>query len=216
MRLFCGDSIITDWYPYAYSFFILPPRKIYNLKLLHYEDGSTKYNFMKLIDSRTILYEKYMSEKIGIWIDIFPIDGLPNSVLWTKILCCRMEFWRRLLNISMSRTDYGKSKIRILIKKIIRPIVCLFSSKFINQKINSVFKKYDYDQAKYVGAVGTGYSYKARNLKEMYKNYKMQFEGNTYNVPCGWDAILNGIYGDYMEMPAVEDRIQHEFKAYWK
>lgn len=185
-------------------------------KLLTYENGGTKYNFMKIVDDRTILYEKYMSEATGIWVDIFPIDGLPDSYFLTRILCYRLGFWRRLLNISMSKDGIATSKKRMLVKKIIRPLVRCFSTDFLCKKINSIFKDYNYDKCRYVGDVSGVFSYKARVPKEIFIKSQVIFEGDMYDAPEGRDALLTQLYGDYMSLPPVEKRVQHDFEAYWK
>ena len=45
-----------------------------------------------------------------------------------------------------------------------------------------------------------------------------EFEDRKYNIPREYDHILTSIYGsDYMEIPPVEKRVQHDdFVAYIK
>jgi lipopolysaccharide cholinephosphotransferase len=185
-------------------------------KLLTYENHGTHYNFMKVVDTRTVLYEKYFFGEIGIWIDIFPIDGLPDSYLLTRLLCMRLEFWRRLLNISVARPDNGTTEFRKKIKKIIQPIVKKIPVDYMCKKVNGTFVKYKFDTSKYVGAVSAGASYRARTVRENYDETYVTFEGYEYVAPIGTDILLTQVYGNYMELPPEEERIQHEFKAYWK
>ncbi len=185
-------------------------------QLLSYENHGTKYNFMKMVDVRTVLYEKYMAEATGVWVDIFPIDGLPNSYFLTRLKCIKLEFWRRILNISIARSECGKTKYRKLVKGFLQPIVKLISVNYMCRKINSVFAKYDFDSSNYVGEVSEGFSYKARIERKDYDEDVVMFEGRRYIAPKGKDKLLTQIYGDYMTLPPEDKRIQHEFKAYWK
>lgn len=44
-----------------------------------------------------------------------------------------------------------------------------------------------------------------------------EFEGREYKIPIGYDKWLRKIYGDYMQLPPVEKRINHHiFDAWWK
>lgn len=185
-------------------------------KLLSYENRGTKYNFMKMVDVRTVLYEKYMAEATGVWVDIFPIDGLPNSYFLTRVKCIKLEFWRRMLNVSIARSDIGKTRYRKLIKVFLKPIVKRIPTDYMCRKINSVFERYDFDTACYVGEVSEGFSYKARIERKDYDEDMVMFEGREYIAPKGKDKLLTQIYGDYMTLPSEDKRIQHEFKAYWR
>jgi lipopolysaccharide cholinephosphotransferase len=43
------------------------------------------------------------------------------------------------------------------------------------------------------------------------------FEGHQLKIAKGYDDILKCLYGDYMQLPPVEDREStHTFEAYWK
>jgi lipopolysaccharide cholinephosphotransferase len=41
---------------------------------------------------------------------------------------------------------------------------------------------------------------------------KVIFEGNYYWAPGNWDAYLKQLYGNYMELPPVEQRMAHQPK----
>lgn len=46
---------------------------------------------------------------------------------------------------------------------------------------------------------------------------RVPFGGMSLPVPCGYDSILRGIYGDYMQLPPEEARIpHHSYKNFWK
>lgn len=53
--------------------------------------------------------------------------------------------------------------------------------------------------------------------EEIDKVCLMNFEGEKFKVPIGYDSILKRIYGNYMELPPKSKQItHHSFKAYWK
>ncbi len=43
---------------------------------------------------------------------------------------------------------------------------------------------------------------------------KVTFEGTEFAAPCIPEAYLSNIYGDYMQLPPEEKRINHEMLAY--
>ena len=45
---------------------------------------------------------------------------------------------------------------------------------------------------------------------------EVDFEGVKAMAPAKYDQILRSIFGDYMELPPIEQRNSgHEFKAFW-
>lgn len=184
-------------------------------RLLSNEYGGTKNNFMKMIHTGTLAYQKNVDEKIGVWIDIFPIDGLPDSVFLTRLLCAKLETYRRLLYMLIF-VPAGKNRLKNCLKKVARKLLNKISADTLCRKVNSVFARYDYDSCRYAGAVSSVFSYKARVPREVYAQGEATFEGRRFRVPAGYDLLLRGIYGDYMELPPEDKRECHGFKAYWK
>jgi lipopolysaccharide cholinephosphotransferase len=46
---------------------------------------------------------------------------------------------------------------------------------------------------------------------------KVQFENGEYWAPAGYDEYLRNLFGDYMQLPPVEQRKStHTSKDYWK
>ena len=46
---------------------------------------------------------------------------------------------------------------------------------------------------------------------------ELEFEGEYFRAPKGYDTYLTIEYGDYMTLPPVEQRVtHHDFKAWWK
>jgi lipopolysaccharide cholinephosphotransferase len=44
---------------------------------------------------------------------------------------------------------------------------------------------------------------------------ELEFEGEKFFAPVGYDAFLTSLYGDYLPEPPVEKRkTHHSFKAY--
>lgn len=55
---------------------------------------------------------------------------------------------------------------------------------------------------------GTGFL-SVRKKSDIYPLQRIAFEGVMLNVPCDSDSYLKRIYGDYLQIPAVEQRVNH-------
>jgi lipopolysaccharide cholinephosphotransferase len=160
-------------------------------------------SFSKLC-KRNTLYSK--NKNIGIFIDIFPFDKCTHifGLLQFKLSKSLWRIYRLKNNLEISSKN--------IIKLFIMKFICFFLSKhtifsFYN-KFCSLFNNFN-----------TGYLiifsglYKFKN--EIHKNNtvfpltKLSFEGKLYSVPGNWDLYLKDMYGDYMELPPVEQRLNH-------
>ena len=45
---------------------------------------------------------------------------------------------------------------------------------------------------------------------------KVEFEGRMFPAMSCWDTYLTNIYDDYMELPPLKDRINHDTIVYKK
>lgn len=184
----------------------------------------TIFPFLKIADDRTILVEypnKYPME-VGVYIDIFPKDGIKDDSLRTKLVCdiSRILNLFRWFNVfSIYAWKHNKSLIRRVIaycgRKLIKhPNIPL---KLQQDWIKRNNKKHPLDKCNFVTTLVNGEFHK-RAPKECFSDYiKMEFEGKQYRGPAGYDTYLRCLYpGDYMQLPSEENRIKHDTIVYWK
>jgi len=207
---------------------ICMPRPDYERFIKIFNDENSKYKFLsneldpdypypygKVIDTSTVLIE-YSSIKypIGINIDVLPIDGVDESGEILK----KQFFLRNLLDVKTIKL----SKKRSLLKNTVLLVgkICLFllPYKFLVRTMVKNAKKYSYQESEYVCCVAGGFKEEKPMLKEYFRDKVLvQFEGNSYYAPIGYDKYLRSIYGDYMVLPPEEERMPHHvFKAYLK
>jgi len=166
------------------------------------------YPFAKIIDSGTTVIERpdfYFVE--GIYIDIFPIDGISSSVFQQKWHIRRYKFWRHLLFLR-GRDPYKhghgpRSWWPLLLHKV-------FSLKWLQNKVSNIMKEYDFN----VSSMVIDHDFNERGImpKELFGKPKSYvFEGHHFNGVHNSDAYLTILYGDYMTLPPVEKRVQHCF-----
>lgn len=207
---------------------VVMPRKDYNelLKILVGKRGSNKYDclipnedgyfyeFAKVVDITTEVRELNTSLKSGgLWVDIFPLDGLRKE---DKLTHYSLMFLNRCraasVNIKFPHKTKGSAMpFEYLFWKLCR---CIGYKMFLKKSLK-MSQKYNYDDCEYIGYAS---SYPANNKylkKEWFRDFVyVNFEDSKYKAPIEYDEYLKTLYGDYMQIPPVEKRINHAIEAY--
>lgn len=162
-----------------------------------------KTKHAKVWDKRTLLKNNLIDAKeIGVFIDILPIDGLPENALirklhykYSKVICA--------LGNSCIRKHYNKGERNLALKRITHFFTSKMDSRFFFRWLNNNASKYSFEKSKYVGAIlAEHYGERETILRDqMNKAVYMQFNGRDFPVPIGYDTYLSNLYGDYMTIP---------------
>lgn len=186
------------------------------------------YAYGKIIDTETIKLEplpkKY--QKIGVDIDVFPIDNFPENDIDSLLLCDaianRQDKLQRMLARFSKRSTFIKT---IGYNLILFPYILLRKSNIVNvakftHEIQDLSQKYNGEETGYKGIIAIAhYGIKEKNESEVYaQTVNVVFEGNEYPAPIGFQAYLRRLYGDnYMQLPPIEKRVtHHSYKAFWR
>lgn len=197
------------------------PDKLKNRYILKAkEKGNFKAPFVKILDSRTLIDFKYVKNELdnNLWIDIFPVDGLPSNKKEMRNLYTKVSFYRKLLVLNTAKIKTSKGK---LLKQIFKPfaifIAKLIGTKFFIKKIETIALSNNYDKSEYVGAVTWGLYGIGECMKksDFEKVVYVDFEGYKFPAFSCWDSYLRGLYKNYMELPPIEKRKTHEMEAYY-
>ena len=187
----------------------------------YYDNDDYCYPFAKVINKNTCMTEENLPyiNGYGIYVDIFPIDGLPNEESKCKRYFKKMLFLRDLLNLS---TNIKYNKPSVVIKNIYRyPIWlicrCISFRKFL-KLIDKNAMKHKTKDSNFVACSVAGYGKKEILPSQVFdKTIMINFENEEFNAPIGYEIYLSNLYGDYMKLPPKEKRISHhKFKAWWK
>ncbi|MDE5755557.1 MAG: LicD family protein [Clostridia bacterium] len=178
----------------------------------------------KIYDTETVLVDENtceFEEKIGVFIDIFPIDGLANTYKKAKKVFNSTSFDRALL-VAAQWKRYFKSKTHAWYYEPFR-LGMFILSRFVNKqklfdKIQNKYKKIDFCNVEFAAAVGGAYREKEILEKSVFTDLtKLPFENEEFCAIAQYDTYLSSIYGDYMKLPPEEKRMSHHsFKAYYK
>ncbi len=186
-------------------------------KLFYPGDGQCMLSYARICDmTRTTVVSKspWALEPTGVWIDIFPIDAAPESEIKTaKRYRHFVERYRRLLG---HRRHIHSNKFG----KIIPPFVFQEIARFAAVRYDSLSKKLPYGSTSRlfnwtVPLWKRAISFSADIFNE---TTDVEFCGHSLLSVKDWDAMLTNQYGDYMQLPPVEQRCStHKVhKYYWK
>lgn len=167
----------------------------------------------KLIDRRTILNEKkFIDGKIGVFIDIWPLDGVPKNKLIKHLDNLIVIVMNKFLMARMMNAKYlrGYKKVAHYLFQWINPKKLVdIEDAFLNH-VNS----HEHEE---VTCYTTIYKKDVISCNDLFKNQEHVFEGEKFLIFSNYDCILKNIYGNYMQMPAESERkIRHPANIFWK
>jgi lipopolysaccharide cholinephosphotransferase len=164
--------------------------------------------FGKVLNADTTLIEREHSDYIGgIYIDVFPIDGVPEARWAQRLATLRYTLLDKLiyfLNRNPYKHGHGPESWPILF------LQSLFSRKWAQRCIRQLRLRYPYDESSQVLDYDDG----MRGIiskRVLGEPTPVNFEGETVMGVERWDEYLTAKYGDYMTIPPHDDQRQHNF-----
>ena len=205
------------------------PRKDYDKFLSSYKsksgyyravspcDSIARHSMVKVIDTRTAKIEPcidYKGSYLGVDIDIFPLDGEPDSedefsVWFKKLHKLYMEYFYLCV-------DPKSSKSSLLFSTLLR--LCGMTKAKLMAKAGKLHSQYPYESCDIVGSVETIFNSECNRFKkEWFENsLPADFEGYKFRIPSGYDKILTAVYGDYMQLPPEDQQVTHHSNnSFW-
>lgn len=168
---------------------------------------------IKVFDSKTIVREAvktlsgYTYHYAHVFIDIFPLDGLPDSEILFKLHCLHVHFLVGLCRTAINGTS-GRSLIKRLIRIPMLPIAKIGGVSHWKKQIRKVCLKYDFKHSKKIGVLLSRNRFKDYLDKDKYMPYddSLTFEGLNFHVTSCYKEHLTKLYGDYMQLPPEKSR----------
>ncbi len=169
-------------------------------------------NFSKVIDCNTILVEpQYKTDDpIGVFVDIWPLDGLPDGKVKRYFYNKRADFLAKLILAASMKKDKSLS----LFKRTAIFFAGVFKPHKLILKLERLMKKYPFEKSKFVKCYLDSVVFEREEYNE---KIPMPFEDAEFFAPAAYDSILRKEYGDYTKLPPLEDRIPHHvINTYYK
>ena len=174
------------------------------------------YDYAKVTDSLTDIQTIYIKDisGMGLFIDVFPMDPVKISDDDVARIKKRIDFNHSMMIMAGSKKiRKSKSQLRMIAKyfayiysKIRRTPYWLTKKAEIISNYSSEFKTAN----RYI--VGEDII-----TKEYFDGepIKLLFEGVSVTCPNDTEGLLHELYGNYMELPPLDERVStHDFKAY--
>jgi lipopolysaccharide cholinephosphotransferase len=161
----------------------------------------------------------------GVWIDVFPLDGLPSDEndfleLINKIKKIQKQIDRFRVGqyVKLSEAISFKNFLYLLMNKILS--IGSDINTLLSQHI-SLLKSNIFEDADYYGQLCVmDHPEKEHNPKEDFNDYlKMPFGDSDFYVMNGYSNVLRRFFGDYMQLPPEEQQTSLQMtymKFYWK
>lgn len=181
------------------------------------------YMITRISDDRyTIVMENEKPCGMGIFIDIYPYDGLGNNHEEALKYALKGD---RLSSLCYQATrdhfaiENTTSPFRKLIKFPAYIFAKVLGKRVIQNKLKTLAGLRNYDNSEYVGPFVwlTGGERSIFLRKWLDETVVMPFGKYEFRVPKAYDEVLRQTYGDYMQLPPEKDRVGHHFyKVYEK
>lgn len=181
--------------------------------------------YARVCDLRNTLvdthYYPWTCKNVGVWIDLFPLDGDYDTVEKSKNrLNIMIPLYNRALRIRTSRKSFYEvnglhDKFRLLVKKVLAP----FDSLSVLDKTISMSRLLDYSQSNfYCNLAFLRYGIRERHRTAVLdETLEVPFGTDKFCIMSGYDEALREKYGDYMKLPPVEKQVRaHDcYNYYW-
>jgi lipopolysaccharide cholinephosphotransferase len=198
--------------------------KLFSRELLEFKDSvyiaySRVCDMEKtFVDYRNMIWTNCST---GVWIDIFPLDGVEDDLDKRKKHFEKMYFfWNKGRRLRLTKRPFAMNKTwKKKFSWLYNQIVSSFTTfKVIDSHI-ALCRSVKYGDSNTFAQI----SFMSYGMKECHSVSVMKelvlvpFEGNYFCSMAGYDEALREKYGDYMQLPPVEKRInRHGGKYYWK
>ena len=191
------------------------------MRMIYYGNDKTALAaFARVVECEKTDYQTerpWTAQKSGVWIDIFPLDGVKNQ----QEYCRRYEHLKaisqfvykfRRQNHHIVSTDTWWSKTKTIVARIIG-INGWLPSMVLNKVIIRTMTRYNYDDCDGYGQISCLDDGPIVFSKKGFGNpVLIDFEDTQFRAMSDYDEVLRKLYGDYMQLPPEDKRAP---KQYW-
>lgn len=186
----------NEWLPQPFEF-------------IAYElDATYPLPFGKVQDASTTLIERpHLPYLGGLYIDVFPIDGVPENSLLRRLHLVRYDVLKKAVYMAYRdpyRHGHGPS--------CWLPLFCrhVLGQQRLQRMTRRLLRKYPFADSRFVCVFDDGF-HGVIPKQVLGQPTPVQFEGHEVMGVEHSDAYLTHMYGDYMTPPPHDAQRQHRF-----
>lgn len=178
-------------------------------EFVSYETDSTyPLPFGKVQDASTTLIERpHLPYLGGLYIDVFPIDGVPSNALLRRIHLVRYDVLKKMVYMAYRdpyRHGRGPSSwLPLLCRKVI-------GQQRLQRATRRLLRKYPFSKSEKVCVFDDGFK-GVIDKQVLGQPTPVKFEEHEVMGVEHADKYLTHMYGDYMTIPPHDDQKQHGF-----
>ncbi len=175
------------------------------------------YSYAKFYDTTTTLIEntRYKTKR-GLYIDVFPLDGIGNTEKEAKINYQKIVPLLNLLSVKSCGIRKGRKwykNLSIILARIIPD--CILSEKNLIKKINHICMQQSFDKCNYICNADGNWREKEIIKRDVFGEPKLyEFNGLKVYGVYDYDSYLTHMYGKWRNFPPVDKRVTHHDYLY--
>lgn len=168
--------------------------------------------FAKLLLKDTVMVEQNSCDnqaQKSIYIDIFPLDCVPEDPKQQKQHNRRTYFLRRLLLAKQRYRVYRPGEtVKKLVYLALRFLSLFASRQRICRSLDEEIQRYNGQETEQIVNIGGAYGYNKETLRRQWfdQSTELDFENITLSAPAAYTDYLEYFYGDYMTPPPEDKR----------
>ena len=218
---------------------IMMPRKDYQKLVEYFECNKKLLKPLELFDIHTHMDYPYMIGRVsdtryviethnekdcgmGVFIDIYPMDGLGCNLKWAVKVGMKADHLASLC-FQSTRLKYEIGTTKSIIKKALKLPVYFYAKvrgkQYFVERLEKLSREFSYDTSKYIACI----VWLSGGKRDMFpkawfeETIDCRFENYSFKIPSRYHEILSYIYGDYMKLPPLNEREGHHYyKTYRK
>ena len=175
------------------------------------------YTYSKLYDTETTLIENSkIPIKRGVFIDIFPLDGLGDSLEESRRIYRRIDRKRMLLVSRVTSVRSGRSAAKNALALLSQSIPnFIIDNKKLQSQIDNMCRERDFDKCSFGGNLLGHWRFKeVMESRIMGKPTLYPFETMEIYGAEHYEEYLTHLYGDWRQLPPEDKRVTiHDFKC---
>jgi lipopolysaccharide cholinephosphotransferase len=187
----------------------------------HKTDPNWFFCLSQFVDKQSVVdvYVNEIPRRCHMWVDVFPIDGLPSGKIPRFFHVNYIMVLRFLIQLCHVKTQVGSFGKRpwyeSLIISVFRHVKLssFFNSEKLMSRLEYLLRKYPFENSLFSGNM-LGRNRKKDVVPTRYfgESMNVPFENTLISVPANGDGYLKHIYGDYMKLPSKENQQSHKIK----